>query len=909
MTLKRLFRSIRQSAGRFFAILAIIALGVGLFAGLKNAQPAMELTADKFYISQNMYDFTLSSTLGLTEEDLSAFSSLKGVSDAEGVYTADALASVDGGDEKTYKIYSAPERIAKAYISEGRAPAKKDECVVDDQAFSSEDIGKTIKLSSDNSSDTLDMFSSTEFEIVGLAKSPRYIGFERGSSSVGSGKIEAFIYVSSSAFESEVYHEIFLRFSIGDSYFSEEYTDEIEELSSSVEDLLNERATLRYNEITDEINEAKQKIADGRKEIAEGKEQIEEAKQEIADGKQEIADGKEQISEAEEQYNAAIANGVPAEMLSEALARINAAKEQIASSEEELTKAEDEIAEKEAEIAEAEEDLNEAEEEIAEVKKPTVYALTLESNASYVNFKNDTAIVEAISGVFPIFFAVIAALVCMTTMTRMVNEERTQIGTLKALGYSDGRIALKYLLYAGGAALVGCLAGFFFGTEGLTRIIWAAYSSRYSFAPLSSRFAPIILVGSVAVSVLGALIVTYFSCRGELRENSAQLIRPKPPESGKRILLERAAGPLWNKLSFMSKVSLRGAFRYKKRMFMTLLGISGCTALVVASFGFNDSISDVTTYQYEDILRYDGVALIDYAEKEGIEELLSAEAESYSFAYNEEISVIYSSDTRSATAVAISEENVKDYINFINGEEAVGYPQKGETVLCKNLADILGAAAGDIVTIEFGGFERTFTVSGVTDNYLNNYAYFSLDDVDEINAVYFNAKEGEEEKLVSKIRVLSGVTYVTATAEERGTVDDILSGMKYVVVVLIIFAGALAFIVLYNLTNINIMERIREVATVKVLGFTPKETASYILRENIILSVIGCAVGLPLGKLLHWYIMSCVSVDGMAFLTVVAPWSYVFAFALSMAFAAFTCFLMRFKLNKIDMAESLKSVE
>lgn len=815
-TFKMLMRSIRTSIGRYFAILAIIALGVGFFAGLKNARPAMEKTAENYLGGHNLYDFELISTLGFTDDDVEAFSSLDGILAAEGGSSTDVLAYIGDTDEQVYKVYALPTKINTVEFMSGRLPQSESECAVDADMFTEEDIGRTITFESE-SEDGEYVLDRTEFTITGLVQSPLYISNERGTSALGDGTARGFIYVSPEVFTADVYTELWLDADIEYSLLSDGYTDAVNELEGSVASLLEERASARRDDLVEEM---------------------------------------------ESQY------GAQAAFMTES------------------------------------------------IPQPETYVLTLEESEQIIFFKNDTSIVDSVANVFPLFFLLIAALVCMNSMTRMVNEDRTQIGTLKAMGYRASVICLKYVAYSGSAAIIGALAGFFLGTWGLPEIIWMVYGILYHFAPLEFEFVPAMLIGCLAVAIACTVGVTLFSCIRELMEKPAELIRPKAPKSGKRILLERAK-PLWNKLSFLGKVTIRNAFRYKKRMFMMLLGIGGCTALLVAGFGLRDSISHVLDDQYENILHYDlSVSVSDGSDetKQQLEGIWGDYTDDSCFLYQTTADVANGDESQNVTVVAAQPGTLDGFVTLKNDDEEIRSPGSGEIVLSSKLADNLNAEVGDVISLTDSGDNIiSLTLIGICDNYVGHFAYISeesLSSTPEDNTAYLILGDGQDEgELSARLRQDESVVSVTSSASQRETVQSSMSSMNYIVLVIIICAGALAFIVLFNLTNINLIERTREVATVKVLGFHKKEQAAYILRENLFLSGIGGVIGLALGKLLHWYVMTQIKVDMVSFDIRITVFSYIFAFILTMVFAFIVNFLMRFKLDRVDMAESLKSVE
>ena len=1102
-SLKMLLRSIKGSLGRYLAIVAIIALGVGFFAGLQSSQPAMLETADSYMHDQRMYDFQLMSTLGLTRGDVAAFKQLEGVEYAEGAYFADALA-VLGSHEEPYRFMSITETVCTPYLTEGRMPENANECLGDAGAFSSDDIGRRISISDLNDEDTLGFFAEREFTIVGLAKSPRYISHDRGSTSLGSGTLSGFVLLTAEAFDQEVYQEILLYCDLPGEMYSTEYISARDKLEPEVKALLNSRGAKRYKQLREkadkELAEARAELDEGweeyhegeeevqkelssaratlyqgqkeiddglkeieqrQKEIDEGWEQIPGALQEIADnramldekekelqqgkaalepaiaeiqaGEQQLAQGKAQletakkavlwpyeqtiaiidaeISQTQQEIDAldpedlgyqtrlAILNArmeqlqgrretavasrdsaaekfAPQEAeIAAAEAELNEAKAQVAAAQAEIAAGEQAIAEGRAQLNAAEAEIEnskvtmtegqkqldegrvqleqaqrhvnqgweeyeegkaEAERELADGKKELedgeaelaqaiidtdeklkleVFTLNRETNSGYVTFENDTSIITAVAGAFPVFFVLIAALVCVTTMTRMINDERTQIVTLKAMGFSGRVIMRKYLWYSGSAAFAGCVLGFVLGVTVIPWIIWYAYNIIYSYTTLKLYFSVGMCVVCMAVALLSTILVTVLTCRRELSERPAELIRPKAPKAGKRILLERIK-PLWKRLSFLSKVTLRNAFRHPSRVMLMMLGVGGCTALLVAGFGVKDSIADVPDYQYGEISRYE--MLVNYdpdvLDTDGkAEALWKDRADAWALSYQVNAELENETGSHSVKLVAAQGTALKNVISLHDDSGELSYPGKGEAIVTEHLADLLEISVGDQVMLETDdGDSLRLTVTGIAKNYLSHYIYVSPETVPgaKNNAAYLcDSSEDSGEGLAAWLRSQDGISYVSLTLREKETVRQSMQSLNMIVALVVVCAAALAFIVLCNLTNINIMERVREVATVKVLGFYPPETASYILRENLLLSILGGAVGLLLGKLLHRFVMELIQVDYMCYDVRVSALSYLLAFGITVLFAAGANFAMSFKLEKINMTESLKSVE
>lgn len=551
------------------------------------------------------------------------------------------------------------------------------------------------------------------------------------------------------------------------------------------------------------------------------------------------------------------------------------------------------------------------------IKEPETYVLTRSENVGYVNFENDTSILSGIANIFPVFFILIAILVCMTTMTRMVDEERTQIGVLKALGFSNGTIMAKYLLYAGSATLLGWGIGFFVCTWGLPQVFWFAYNALYDFSPLSYLFSPLLAVITLIVSLLGILGSTFFSCRKELGSVPATLIRPRAAKNGKRILLERLT-PLWKRLTFLQKITLRNMFRYKRRLVMMLFGISCCAGLVVTAFGVRDSMINIGTLQYEEIQTYQmevsfAEGSLDtvsgrLAEREEIKDTLSVSLHRVELSGEETLN--------SVTLMSFKEtDRVSDFWNYHSGDRLLSYPGKGEALINTKTAEKLAVSVGDRVEIRDAGMQNcTVTVSGIFDNHISNYIVISADTYEdafgtwEANTLLLSV-DGDVEETAKELTGIGEITSVYQLSTTRENVESALSCLNYIICLIVLFSGALAFIVIFNLTNINLAERRREIATVQVLGFYPKETESYVLRENLVLSIIASFIGLPLGTLFHRIVMSMILIDLLKFCTYIEPVSYVLSLLCTMLFALIVNLFMKRHIGKIPMAESLKAVE
>lgn len=640
-----------------------------------------------------------------------------------------------------------------------------------------------------------------------------------------------------------------------------------------------------------QILSGQRQIEDARKRIADGEEQIQAGIKQIQDGETGLADGWIEYQDGERQANAEIADG-------------------------------------EAQIADAKVQLADAKKEIEQIEKPTWYIYDRSHLPEYSGYGDNADRMKAIGEVFPLIFFLVAALISLTTMTRMVEEERTLIGTLKALGYSKKSIAAKYLGYAVLATLTGGIFGVMIGEKILPYIIITAYKIMYRHLPdVEIPYNLYYGVLACVAALLCTVAATIFSCMKELKEQAAELMRPPAPKQGKRVFLEYIPF-LWKRLNFTWKSTVRNLMRYKKRFFMTIFGIGGCMGLMLVGFGLKDSISSIVPLQYEDIQLYDGNVILQsdvtMQEKQEVYEALEKNSQVVATAEDLLQKITIEHDGVSKEVYLNVPENVEKFSDFVvlqdrTTKEKYQLTDKG-AVLTEKMAKELGVSAGDTVTIkEENEKERTVKISQICENYMSHYLYMTpavykaaYGKEPKYNSIYYRTegRTTKEAELVGEAALkLDGALSVSYTTELRQQVDDMLQSLDIVIVVLIISAGMLAFVVLYNLNNINITERKRELATLKVLGFYDKEVTEYVYRENILLTLIGSVFGMLLGKILHRFIIVTVEIDSVMFGRNINTISFVYAFLLTVVFSLFVNGVMYFKLKKINMVESLKSVE
>lgn len=1088
-------REIRSSLGRYLAIFAIIALGAGLFVGLRLSRPDFLETYNNYTNKTNFYDFRLVSTLGLTDEDIAEVKKMDGVKLAEGAVGADFLFNTADEDNLIMMAQSIPENVNQIKLKAGRMPEKANECLADPDMYSKDDIGSTIKLSKDNSEQTFDTFAYDEYTIVGLADSVLYINMERGSSTLGNGSVKGYIYIPADGFSTDYYTDIYVCVESEGYVYSDEYEQSTKKYVDGLEKFMSERAVIRRDAIIDDamsqLDDAKKQYEDGKaqydaakadydagyaeytKKKSDTEAQLEKARKEIENAesmmgnssvidqkqaeldaaKAELDKGQAEYERGLQQFNAkaklaygavdeqiayyenrisdkqndiaaqnaeieslnaqlaeAQANGdslkvrliewkiktandrisrdnadierynerlevhrqkraeVDAELepyrkqLEDAKAQLDSGYAQIAAGQAELDAAREMIssggaqleaakkqyeqgkAEAERGFAEAEKELasgkaqldaakaeldkgaaelDSAEKQIKNINHADTYVLGRDTNAGYVCFESDTNVVQSVASVFPVFFFLVAALVCLTTMTRMIADQRTQIGIMKALGYSSGAIMGKYMFYSGSATVLGSIFGIAAGSFAFPAIVWFGYGLIYNLSGLTFTMNWPLAAGITAANLAVTLLVTWYCCAKELKCAPAELIRPKAPEAGKRILLERIP-VVWNDMSFMQKVSARNIMRYKKRIFMMLLGIGGCTALVLTALGLNDTIQNVVTRQYDDIILYDYEITMAYDMNEEEQEIFFRDAgddiKDAVFLYRGLAEVSGSDAIKSATLTVTDGKKLCKYIDLSYDGEPIDYPGRGEAAINYNLARQLGGIeVGDEIKLTTSEKkELTVTVSALFDNYVDSFVFISpetceeqLGEVPEYKSALANAPDGADVNRCAEALThdVDGVRGVTLSTDIKERMSSMLDGLLVVVAAIILCAGLLAFIVLYNLTNINISERIREIATLKVLGFYPNEAAHYVFRENLILTGAGAVFGLGLGVALHAFVMNAIKVDMMYFKPHISFLSFAVSIVITFVFAVIVNAIMRRRIDNIDMAGALKSIE
>lgn len=680
-----------------------------------------------------------------------------------------------------------------------------------------------------------------------------------------------------------------------------------------------EAAQAQINDAQAQFDEGQAQLDDGDRQLKDAKAQLDDALAQLEDGKKQIQSGRDQLDDAQAQINDGWYQ------LEQGQIKLAEKEQELADAEKKYQEAKEEA---EDEIADGEKKILDAEDEISKIEHAKWYINDRDDLPEYAGYGENADRMRAIGEVFPVLFFLVAALISLTTMTRMVEEQRTQIGTLKALGYERHSIAGKYLGYACLATVTGSVVGVLFGEKVFPYIIITAYGIMYEHIPnvvIPYDIYYALLASAAALAC--TLLATIFSCYRELREQSAELMRPPAPKQGKRVLLERVPF-IWSRLNFTWKATVRNLIRYKKRFFMTIFGIGGCMALLLVGFGLKDSIFDIGYLQYHELQIYDGDIILNEdattKEKKQAYETLAEDPRVDQTERNLLKQVTISSGSGKKDVYLNVPEDVELFSQFVIHRDRITkevYTLDDEgVILTEKMAKQLQVEVGDTIRIKDDAKGETeVKISSICENYMQHYLYMTpglyeevRGRVPEYNSIYFTMKEGKEQELEDvgeSVLKEKGALSASYTKDIEAQLDDMLVSLNIVMVVLVISAGMLAFVVLYNLNNINITERKRELATLKVLGFYPGEVAQYVYRENVILTVLGAFAGMVLGKFLHQFVIVTVEIDSAMFGRNIDVSSFIYGFVITVGFSAFVNGVMYFKLKKINMVESLKSVE
>lgn len=914
--LKDTFLEIKNSFGRFIAIFAIVMLGSGFFTGLKATMPDMIDTAAEYFEDNNLADITLRSTYGVKYDDVQKVKNAENVKGVMPGYSKDVYYSYNGKNLVLKAIsYNSNPSVSdvnvlnKLVVSEGRLPEKSGECVVEKKLSSPDTfkVGEKLTLIEPDESKTLsESLENEEYEIVGIVSSPMYIGYERDKTNVGNGSVDSNIFIIEDDFVSDYYTEMYVTLDGSENYepFSDEYKSYVSENSKAAVETFEESVNERYSAL---LSSANDNIADAQKAADDYEALLDSDDDTLSQMIQALSLELETLNSGSLEYKAKSETLNKASMLLEA----RRSNDQVI------------LSEMHNELVTAQLQIASAKQKVSDMTEPVIVSSDRFDSSDYSSYSSDSERVDNISKVFPVFFIIVAALVCLTTMTRMVDEKRVEIGTYKALGYSGAKIAAKYLAYAFLATVLGCTIGTAIGVKLFPKIIFNAYKMLYNIPKINAPFKWDYYILCTLCALAVTLITVMVAIKNELRQEPSQIMRPKSPPKGKRVILEKIPF-IWNRLGFLSKVTVRNLLRYKKRFLMSVIGVAGCTALVITGFGLKHSISSIIDKQFDEVFLYDALAAVNSDKLTSDEEIESSVGEysgidKYVLESVESFDV-YANDERQSAYVVVP-KNADDFSSFVSlkavdGKESYSLSD-GAVLITNKLSQLLGVKVGDEITISSGMERKTSKITGIIENYAMHYVYMSPDTYSEIfsgsaeyNTVCIKMSDNADENQLASDMISSndylGITFIEQTG---ANFTESMGSLDIIIWVLIVCAGALAIVVLYNLANINITERVREIATIKVLGFYDGEVASYIYRENIISCILGILLGDVLGVFLHKFVVSTSEVDLVMFNRELVWWAYVLGAVLTILFAALVNFVLYFKLSKVKMVESLKSVE
>ncbi|AEU40387.1 ABC transporter permease protein [Lactococcus cremoris subsp. cremoris A76] len=861
---KEIRRSITGSLGRFISIFSLMLLGTFAFVGLKVSGPDMRATAEEFYRQHQLADLTVTSTLGLDETDQRLINETKGLKKAEFGYFQDLVIK---GKESSLRLFSKPDELSTYELMSGKLPQSNSEIALDYLYDSQYKIGQSIDFTPPKSEDS-DLLKNHSFKIVGFVKSSEYVDKSNfGATTVGTGKLNGYGLVTKDAFDSKVY--MIARLSYKNlqniSIFDDKYDNRLKREQKALENTFKNQPEKRLAALK----------VDPEKQIIEAKSQISHEESQLKQQENQLIAQKNQIGESSS---------------AQTIEQLNGAQNQIDAGKEKLASAKAELAKKEAA-------LNQLEEPTYQINNRK------EGNPGYKTFLEDSTRIDSLSNIFPVVLFAIALLVSLTTMTRFVEEERGNLGLLKALGYSNREIRKKFMVYGLVSSDLGALVGTIIGHTFLPLAVFNAYTASSTFSNLRLTFSPLWTIVAFAIAIACSLLPAYWVVRKELKEVPASLFLAKVPKAGSRILLEKIDF-IWKKMSFTYKVTARNLFRYKKRMLMTIFGVAGCTALLVMGFGIRDSISGLASKQFGQILHYDMIAI----EKNKVSD---KEKEASGKLEKQEVSLIATNQSDDLSKYVSLESRKNNQKIVLNDSGAV---------ISEKFAELLGLKVGDSLTLKDDENKPVrIKVSAITEMYMGHYIFMNQSVYQKVFKKDFmtngqliklkNASVNNIQKMSAQLMQEDGIQAISQNSDLKKVIESFMYGINSVMIVLITCAILLAIVVIYNLTNINVSERIRELATIKVLGFYDREVTLYIYRETILLSFLGILVGFGLGDYFHQVIMNQLSADQIMFAPGLLWTNLLLSAAITFATTLLLALVVHFKLKAVDMLGALKSVD
>jgi len=894
---KDLLQSFTGSKGRFLSILTLMMLGSLALVGLKVASPNMERTAWTFLKNTNAADVTVIGDYGLDQADQAELQTLSGADVEFGYMTDLTLAN----SEDAIRIFSNTDKISKFQVTEGRLPEQEDELALADFLKDRYQIGQVIHLSQKKGSNS--QLKRDSYTITGFVHSPDIFSkSDMGSSASGNGNLVAYGVVTEENFKSSVYTIARLRFaSLTDvNPFSSDYEKKLEEEEETLKELVADNGQARLEKMKKDAQES----------LDEGKKQLDQAETNLVAGKKRL-----QETDTKLQGQEARLSQFPEPQQSQISSQIEQAKEQLKQEKEKLSQAETDLTNEKAKWQTSQDEVN-------ALTEPTYHVYNRKSSPTgqgYLMYSNSAMSIRAVGNIFPVVLYAVAAMVTFTTMTRFVDEERTNAGIFKALGYHSKDIIAKFVIYGLVAGTLGTLLGILIGHYVLAPTISHIITERMIVGESQQHFYWTYSCLALGLSLIASVLPAYLVSRRELHEEAAQLLLPKPPVKGSKILLERITF-IWSHLSFTQKVTARNIFRYKQRMLMTIFGVAGSVALLFAGLGIQSSVVGVADRQFKDLQQYQMILSVNSrasdSDKAKLEEKLqSDEVENYRLISFKQVEEKYAgkAGVQTVTIMVTDKDDLEPFVHLEKNGEKLSL--SGGVILTDKLAQLAGVSVGDNFTID----GKTFKVSAITEHYVGHFVYMNQATYEEIygqapkmNTYLVQLKDKSErntERVAGEFMDQVAVSGLVQNASTIQLFESFANSLNHTMAILVLVSVLLAIVILYNLTNINVAERIRELSTIKVLGFHNKEVTLYIYRETIILSLIGMIVGLVSGFYLHQFLIQMIAPGTFRFQPKVGWEVYLIpVLAVSVILTILGVFVNHY-LRKVDMLEALKSVE
>lgn len=863
--LKDALREISLNKKKFISLLLIIVIGTGFYVGLKSTPKGMKETAKAYYKETNLFDLKVVSSSGFTKND---YYSLKQVDGVKGVFlskTLDVITTINNSDYviKLNSINEDRDLKSDDYINhltllKGRYPKTINEGLVEEKFLTDNNLSLddlvTLKPEDENG------LRAKKIKIVGVVRSSYYSSKDRGTSNLKNGKVDYFMYLSEGDFASDLYTE---------GYVTIKGANKFDTYSKKYDSFINKYKSL--------VNE---EILKGAKETH----------------KRNVSVLESDINELKDNLNRLNSTDLPSDELNTSIKEVSS-------------------------------ELKAKEDELSKIKDVLAYSIKRSEVAGFYEYKLETERIENIAKVFPLMFFLVAALVSLTTMTRMVDEERSQMGTLRAIGYSKSSVIFKYVLYALLASILGSIIGTILFYKLIPMLVGYCYNIFYDMPSINATMQINYALFSLVFSILSTVLATILVFLKDTSKTPAELMRPEAPKKGKRIFLEKI-DKIWNSLSFLNKITLRNIFRYKKRLFMTVIGICGSTALILASFGIKDSVMKVADNQYNKIDKFDMIISINNNasnnDKKVLEEKILDENEIKKITYVYKSNVLLKNNKKSENSNIIVPENkekINDYITLRQRKTKKDIKMDDDGIIVsEKLAKLLKLKKNSYAKLTLPNNKKVnVKVSDITENYIEHYVYISPKlykklsgenaNYSTIIAITKNLSNKKEKTLESNISDINNVTSTLLSSDTKNNYKVMMNTLNYVILILIVCAAALAFVVLYNLASVNISERRRELATIKVLGFYDEEVTKYIYKEMLILTIIGSLIGLIVGSILTLYVIKICETNLFMFTFNINFISYLLSFIITLLFLFIVNLFMHFELKKLDMVEALKSYE